>query len=125
MSIAAETSEPRRRVRRIDALTPLLAVVGLLLCGLILLPLGWLVWYSLTDDAGQSTFGNFVRLASDPTFALPYLTALGIAAGVAVGSCAAALPLAWLAARTDMPLARPLRMFVTASFVTPPFRRAE
>src|SRR5271170_6853437 len=121
MSIAAETSEPRRRVRRIDALTPLLAAVGLLLCGLILLPLGWLVWYSLTDDASQPTFGNFVRLASDPTFALPYLTALGIAAGVAVGSCAAALPLAWLVARTDMPLARPLRMFVTASFVTPPF----
>jgi iron(III) transport system permease protein len=121
MSITAETSEPRRRVRRIDALTPLLAAVGLLLCALILLPLGWLVWYSFSDDAGQPTLGNFVRLASDPTFALPYLTALGIAAGVAVGSCAAALPLAWLVARTDMPLRRPLRMFVTASFVTPPF----
>jgi iron(III) transport system permease protein len=99
----------------------LLAAVGLLLCGLVLLPLGWLVWYSLTDDNGLPTLGNFVRLASDPTFARPYLTALGIAAGVAIGSCAAALPLAWLVARTDMPLARSIRVLVTASFVTPPF----
>ena len=65
-----------------------------------MLPLGWLVWYSVTDDAGLPTLGNFTRLASDPTFALPYLTALGIAAGVALGACGAALPLAWLVART-------------------------
>ena len=123
MAIAAPTSEPRRRARtgRIDALSPLLAAVGLLLCGLILLPLGWLVWYSVTDDNGVLTLGNFTRLAGDPTFARPYLTALGIAAGVAVSACGAALPLAWLVARTDMPWRRSIRSLVTASFVTPPF----
>ena len=121
MAIAAETSKPRRRVWRLDALSPLLAAVGLILCGLVLLPLGWLVWYSVTDDEGQPTLGNFTRLASDPSFALPYLTALGIAAGVAIAACGAALPLAWLVARTDMPLSRPIRVLVTASFVTPPF----
>ena len=121
MASASEASRPQQSVRRFDALTLLLGVVGLTLCGLILLPLGWLVWYSLTDDAGAPTLANFTRLASDPTFARPYLTALGIAAGVAVAACGAALPLAWLVARTDMPLARPIRMLVTASFVTPPF----
>jgi iron(III) transport system permease protein len=121
LASASEASRPQQSVRRFDALTLLLGVVGLTLCGLILLPLGWLVWYSLTDDAGAPTLANFTRLASDPTFARPYLTALGIAAGVAVAACGAALPLAWLVARTDMPLARPIRMLVTASFVTPPF----
>jgi iron(III) transport system permease protein len=57
------------------------------LSGLILLPIDWLVWYSITDDAGQLTLGNFTRLAGDPSFALPYLTALGIACGVAAGAC--------------------------------------
>jgi iron(III) transport system permease protein len=119
--MAAESPPRRRRVARFDALSPVLGLVGVLLCGLVLLPLGWLVWYSVTDDAGALTIGNFTRLASDPTFVRPYLTALGIAAGVAAGACAAALPLAWLVARTDMPLRSAIRMLVTASFVTPPF----
>ncbi len=109
------------RVRRLDLMRPLLALVALFLCVLVLLPLGWLVWYSVTDDAGHMTLGNFVRLASDPSFALPYLTAFGIAAGVAVTAVGAALPLAWLVARTDMPWRRSIRTLVTASFVTPPF----
>jgi len=108
-------------VRRLDALSPLLALVAIFLCVLVLLPLGWLVWFSVTDEAGAPTLTNFTRLASDPSFALPYLTALGIAVGVAAGSCAASLPLAWLVARTDMPLRRLIRTLVTASFVTPPF----
>lgn len=120
MTLIAQTPE-RRPLWRMDALNPLLAAVGLLLCGLILLPIGWLVWYSITDDAGGLTLANFTRLAGDPTFARPYLTALGIAASVAAATCGAALPLAWLVARTNLPLARGIRGLVTASFVTPPF----
>lgn len=106
MTTTAETAPAPLRVWRIDALSPLLALVGLVLCGLILLPIGWLVWYSITDDAGQLTLSNFTRLAGDPSFALPCLTALGIACGVAAGACGAALPLAWLVARTDLAVAR-------------------
>src|SRR5207344_752965 len=51
----------------------------------------------------------------------PYLTAIEIAASVALGAAAASLPLAWLVARTDLPLRRTIRALVTASFVTPPF----
>jgi iron(III) transport system permease protein len=106
---------------RFDGMRLLLAAVGLFLCVLVLLPLGWLAWYSVTDDAGWPTLANFTQLASDPSFAWPYLTAFGIAAGVAASACGAALPLAWLVARTDMPGRRWIRMLVTASFVTPPF----
>ena len=99
----------------------LLGAIGLFLCALILLPLGWIVWYALTDDAGRPSLANFVQLVTDPSFVWPYVTTLGIAAGVALSACTAALPLAWLVARTDMPLRRVVRSLVTASFVTPPF----
>src|SRR5204863_8959195 len=110
-----------RRAGRLDLSVPVLVVIGLFLCVLVLLPLGWLVWYSITDQDGALTFENFLRLALDPAFATPYLTAFEIAAAVALGACAAAPPLAWLVARTDLPLRRTIRAFVTASFVTPPF----
>jgi iron(III) transport system permease protein len=110
-----------RTVRHIDLSLPVLILLALFLCGLVLLPLGWLAWYSITTKDGALTVANFVRLATDATFAAPYLTAIEIAAGVALAACAAALPLAWLVARTDLPLRRTIRSLVTASFVTPPF----
>ena len=59
----------RERVaRRVDLSLPVLSVLALFLCGLVLLPLGWLAWYSITDKDGIPTLGNFVRLASDPSF---------------------------------------------------------
>src|SRR3954452_10162242 len=113
---------PRERVaRHFDLSLPVLVLLALFLCGLVLLPLGWLAWYSITDKNGAPTLANFVRLASDPTFVAPYLTAAEIAAAVALAGCAAALPLAWLVARSDLPLRRFIRALVTASFVTPPF----
>jgi len=112
---------PSRIHRRLDLSVPLLVVLVAFLCGLVLLPLGWLGWYSITDANGAPTLANFAHLATDPTFVGPYLSALGIAAGVAAGASAAAVPLAWLVARTDLPLRGAIRALVTASFVTPPF----
>lgn len=105
----------------LDPSMPLLVVLGAFLCGLVLLPLGWLAWYSITDADGMPSLGNFYRLATDPTFIGPFLTALGIAAGVAAATAVVATPLAWLIARSDLPLRRSIRALVTASFVTPPF----
>jgi iron(III) transport system permease protein len=106
---------------RLDLSMPLLAALALLLCALVLLPLGWLAWFGFTDEAGAVTLGNFAMLASDRSFVGPLVTTLGIALGVALLSCLAATPLAWLVARTDMPGARLVRLLVMASFVTPPF----
>src|SRR5947209_1596388 len=110
------------RIRwHLDLSAPLFVLLGGFLCGLVLLPLGWLGWYSVTDANGAPTLANFARLATDPTFVGPYLTALAIAASVAAGASALAVPLAWLVARTDLPLRGAIRALVTASFVTPPF----
>lgn len=117
--MAVETAE--RPSRKRDMSMPVLVLLGLFLCGLVLFPLGWLLWYSITDRNGALTTGNFVRLATDPRFVAPYLTAFEIAVGVACGATAAAVPLAWLVARTDLPLRKLVRALVTASFVTPPF----
>src|SRR5262249_16522808 len=51
----------------------------------------------------------------------PTLTTLGIAVAVSLASCLVAAPMAWLVARSDMPLSRTIRVLVMASFVTPPF----
>ncbi len=127
-SPAAAAGEPSpaaagavRGRRRLDVSAPVLVLLGLALAVLILLPLGWLIVYAVTDKARALTVGNFVRLATDPTFVSPFLTTLAIAAGIAVCSCLVAAPLAWLVARTDMPLRRTVRALVMASFVTPPF----
>jgi iron(III) transport system permease protein len=91
------------------------------LCLLILLPLSWLVYYSVHDRAGGLTVANFVAIAADPTFLDPLVTTVILAVSSAVICCAVAAPMGWLVARTDMPLRRTVRALVTASFVTPPF----
>ena len=110
---------PRRA--RLDLSIPVLAALALLLCALVLLPLGCLAWYGVTDGKGVFTLANFARLASERAFIGPFATTLGIALGVAFLSCLVATPLAWLVARTDMPFHRAVRLLVMASFVTPPF----
>ena len=60
-----------RAIRSIDLSRPVMVLLALFLCGLVLLPLGWLVWYSVTDNTGALTTANFVRLATDPSFARP------------------------------------------------------
>ena len=87
----------------------------------MVLPLGWLGWFAITDGAGRLTLGNFVTLVTDPTLRTPIVVTLGIAAAAGIGACVVAAPLAFLVARTDMPLRRVTRALVTASFVTPPF----
>jgi iron(III) transport system permease protein len=109
------------RHMRLDASLPVLGVLALVLCVLVLLPLGWLLWYGFTDKLGAPTLANFARLATDRSFAGPFLSTIGIALGVAGLSCLVATPLAWLVARTDMPCHRLVRLLVMASFVTPPF----
>ncbi|MGA3304401.1 MAG: iron ABC transporter permease [Stellaceae bacterium] len=117
MSVSAQSS----RVRHFDLSLPVLGALGLLLCALVLLPLGWLAYYAFTDKAGHFTTGNFVTIFSNPAFLEPFLRTSAISVAVALASVAVATPLAWLVARTDMPFRRWIRVLVTASFVTPPF----
>ncbi len=120
MTIALEAGRERKR-RAFDLSWPILIGFAAILCVLIVLPMGWLAYYSVTDKAGAFTLGNFIQLVSDPVFVDPLVTTLIIATSSSVICCIAAAPMGWLIARTDMPLRRTIRALVTASFVTPPF----
>ena len=109
------------RTFRIDFSQPVLYAFAALLCVLIILPLSWLVYYSLVDRSGAFTLENFRRLFTEPDFLDPLLTTFIVATSSSLACCAVAAPMGWLVARTDMPGARLVRLLVTASFVTPPF----
>ena len=87
----------------------------------MVLPLSWLLYYSLVDKDGAFTLANFAALVNDATLRRPFVVAIGMALAVGALSCAIATPLAWLVSRTDLPGRRVVRALVTASFVTPPF----
>jgi iron(III) transport system permease protein len=106
---------------RFDFSKPVLIAFSALLCVLILLPLYWLVYYSVTDKSGALTVANFVQLFTDPTLVKPLLTTLKLSLSVGLICCLVAPPIAWLVARTNMPFRRTVRTLVMASLVTPPF----
>jgi iron(III) transport system permease protein len=106
---------------RIDLFRPAFFVLVAVLAVLVVLPLSWLLYYSLIDNKGAFTLANFTTLATEATLRRPFLLAIGMALGVGALSCAIATPLAWLVSRTDLPGRRVVRALITASFVTPPF----
>ncbi len=120
MTIALEAGSGRK-ARGIDLSWPILIGFAAILSVLILLPLAWLTFYSVTDKAGVFTLANFAQLVSDSDFIDPLITTLIVATSASFICCLAAAPMGWLVARTDMPLRRTVRALVTASFVTPPF----
>src|SRR5881227_1558808 len=119
MTLAA--TAPMERRARFDLSWPILIAFAAILIALIVLPMSWLVYFSVTDKAGSLTFDNFTKLVTDPTFIDPLVTTMILATSSAIICCAVAAPMGWLVARTDMPLRRTIRALVTASFVTPPF----
>ena len=122
MTVAMERGRQERRGRRpLDLSRPTLVAVAALLAVMIVLPMGWLVAYSLSDKTGHPTLANFVALFTDPSFVDPLITTLIIAFSVSALCCLVAAPLGWLVARSDMPIRRTVRTLVMASLVTPPF----
>src|SRR5262247_4654290 len=109
------------RKHKIDLSWPILILFAALLGALIILPMSWLVYYSLVDRSGAFTLNNFRTLVTDPVFVDPLMTTLILATSSSVICCLFAAPMGWLVARTDMPLRSTVRALVTASFVTPPF----
>jgi iron(III) transport system permease protein len=104
-----------------DATRAILYAFAAVLCFLIVVPVGWLVYASLTDRHGSWTLVNFLALVTEPAFLDPFVTTLILAVTTSFLCCLIAAPMGWLVARTDMPGARFVRLSMTASFVTPPF----
>jgi iron(III) transport system permease protein len=113
--------EASRPAVRFDLSWPILIASAFVLCALILAPLGWLAYFSLVDRAGHFTLDNFRQLVSTPAFVEPLITTVILSVSASLICCVVAAPLAWLVARTDMPLRGAVRALMTASFVTPPF----
>jgi len=120
VTIALPMPAPRR-LFRFDLSWPILLGFAAVLCMLVVLPMSWLVYYSLTDRSGAFTLDNFRQLIVNPIFLEPLITTVILATSSAVICCLVAAPMGWLVARTDMPLRGTVRALVTASFVTPPF----
>ena len=120
MTIAISEQVPRT-AHGFDYTRTVLYGFAAVLIVLIVLPMSWLVYYSVTDGKGGLTLNNFVRLLSESTFVEPLITTFTLAITTSLICCLVAAPMGWLVARTDMPLRRTTRLLVTASFVTPPF----
>jgi iron(III) transport system permease protein len=114
-------SGPTKISARLDLSRPVFALLVLFLGVLVVLPLFWLAASSLIDETGEVSAGNFLLLVEDPTMRRAFLLAGGMALAVGVLATLIAAPMAWLAARTDLPGRGLIRVLVTASFVTPPF----
>ena len=104
-----------------DITRPIFYGFAALLCVLIVLPVSWLLYYSVVDRTGAFTLGNFGKLFSDPAFLDPLLTTFILSFSTGLICCVVAAPMGWLVARTNMPGGMLVRYLVTASFVTPPF----
>jgi iron(III) transport system permease protein len=121
VAIALPAELADRRTIRFDFTLPVLIGFAAILCVLVILPMGWLVYYSLIDKSGAFTLDNFHQLISDPDLLDPLITTFIIAVSSSTICCVIAAPMGWLVARTDLPLTGTIRALVTASFVTPPF----
>src|SRR4030088_882176 len=118
MTITASLDTPRARI---DWTSPVLWLFAPCMVVLIVLPLSWLAFYSLTDKARHLTLMNFVTLFTDPDFLDPLLTTAIIATTSAAICCVVAAPMGWLVSRTDMPGRQFIRARVAAWFLPPPF----
>lgn len=126
MTIALPDRTAERRVFHFDFSVPVLIAFALLLCVLVILPISWLVVYSLSTVDPQTqvrtfTLDNFRTLFTDPEFIDPLMTTITLAVSSSALCCLVAAPMGWLVARTDLPFTSTIRALVTASFVTPPF----
>ena len=126
MTIALPAEAAERRGFKFDLSVPVLLAFSALLCVLVILPVSWLVYYSVTmvDPATKArvfTLEHFRTLFTDPDFVDPLITTVVVAVSSSALCCLIAAPMGWLVARTDMPFRYATRALVTASFVTPPF----
>lgn len=99
---------------------PVWVMAALLLALLILLPLGWLAYVSVSTEGG-ATLMHYRKVFTDPHFQKALWSTVVLAFWVGLASLAIGAPMAWLSARTDLPGKRLIKSLIMASFVTPPF----
>src|SRR5688500_6249882 len=96
---------------------------ALALLVLVVLPLAFLVWGSMTAD-GRLTFEHFREAVSSRLYVQALRNSLVLGAWTSVLSVAIGLPLAWAAARTNAPARRFVHLTAVIAYVTPPYLTA-
>ncbi len=104
----------------LDRSAPVWVMTAAALALLILLPLGWLGYMSVSSERGV-TLAHYARVFADPQLQKALWNTVVLAFWSGIAALAIGLPMAWLSARTDLPGKRMIRSLVMASFVTPPF----
>jgi iron(III) transport system permease protein len=119
MAGAAARLRPRR-FEGLDRAAPVWLLAAAALALLILLPLGWLAYMSVSSRSGL-TLAHYARVVGDPALQKALWNTLVLALWSGLLALAIGAPLAWLSARTDLPWRRTIQHLIMASFVTPPF----
>jgi iron(III) transport system permease protein len=96
---------------------------ALALVVLIVLPLAFLLWGTVTAD-GRLTAEHFRDAVSSRLYTQALRNSLVLGAATALLSVAAGLPLAWAVSRTNVPGKRFIHLTVIVSYLTPPFLTA-
>jgi iron(III) transport system permease protein len=119
-------NDGRLMVRTPRRLTPehvALGVAALALLVLVVLPLAWLAWGSVTAG-GRLTLEHFRQALGSRLYVQALWNSLVLGAWTAVLSVAIGLPLAWATSRTDVPGKRFIHLTATVAYITPPFLTA-
>jgi len=108
------------RFEAMDRSAPVWVLTAAALGLLILLPLGWLGFMSVSGEGGI-TLDHYARVFTDLRLQKALWNTVVLAFWSGLAALAIGLPMAWLSARTDLPCKRVIKSLVMASFVTPPF----
>ncbi len=120
MALHSSHSTFRTSLEGIDRSLPIWVAAAVTLVLLILLPLGWVAYLSVTHE-GTVTVAHYRSVFTDPNLQKALWNTVILAFWVGLMSLAIGAPMAWLSARTDLPGKRLIRGLILASFVTPPF----
>jgi iron(III) transport system permease protein len=107
----------------VDLAVPAMGTVLLIALVLVVPPLVWLLYTSAATPTGLG-LANYGELLRTARFREAAINSLELGAGAGVLAVALGVPLAWLVSRTDLPLARLVRLAMTALLVIPPFLAA-
>ena len=105
---------------RLRAEPVVLVVASAALLVLVVLPLGALLWGSVSVD-GRLTLEHFRRALSSRLYVTALWNSLVLGGWTAVLSVAIGLPMAWAVTRTDVPGKRFIHLTATIAYITPPF----
>ena len=102
------------RFHAMDRSAPVWVLTAAALALLILLPMGWLGYMSVSGERGV-TLAHYARVFADPQLQKALWNTIVLAFWSGLLSVAIGAPIAWLSARTDLPCSRAIRTLIMAS----------